>query len=65
MTKVNPKNGTETQSYIFPQYMFKSDIISFLFKTVKVLPWFSKTKFLRFMARVNANNKKETKSGIF
>ena len=31
MTKVNPKNENETKSDIFPQDMFKSDIISFFY----------------------------------
>ena len=32
MTKVNPNNGNETKSDIFPWDIFKSDIIPFLSK---------------------------------
>ena len=31
MTKVNPNNGNETKSDIFPWDIFKSDTISFYF----------------------------------
>ena len=36
MTKVNPNNGNETKSDIFPCDIFKYDTISFLSKNVKV-----------------------------
>ena len=32
ITKVNPKNGNEIKSDIFPQDIFKSDVITFLIK---------------------------------
>ena len=36
MTKVNPRNGNETKSDIFPWDIFKSDNISLLSKINKV-----------------------------
>ena len=36
MTKVNPSNGNETKSDIFPWDVFKSNIMSFLSKKIKV-----------------------------
>ena len=36
MTKVNPSNGNETKSDIFPWEIFKSDNISLLSKINKV-----------------------------
>ena len=36
MTKVNPKNGNETKSDFFAWDIFKSDVISFLSKIVRV-----------------------------
>ena len=63
MTKVNPNNGNETKSGIFPWSIFKSDIISFLSKNIKAFQWLSKSKFLSFMAKVSPNNENETKSG--
>ena len=38
---------------------------TFLLKNIKVLQWFSKSKFLSFITEVNPNNENETKSGIF
>ena len=32
ITKVNPKNGNEIKSDIFPWDIFKSDVITFLIK---------------------------------
>ena len=32
MTKVNPKNGNETKSDVFPWEIFKSDVISIFIK---------------------------------
>ena len=32
ITKVNPKNGNEIKSDIFPRDIFKSDVITFLIK---------------------------------
>ena len=37
MTKVNPNNGNEKKSDIFPWDIFKSDTVSFLSKNIKVL----------------------------
>ena len=65
MTKVNPNNGNETKSGIFPLDVLKSDSISFLSKNVKVFQWPSKSKFVSFMTKVNLNDRNETKSGIF
>ena len=36
MAKVNPNNGNETKSDIFPWETFKFDTISFLSKNIKV-----------------------------
>ena len=36
MTKVNPDNGNETKSDIFPWDILKSDTISFSAKNIKV-----------------------------
>ena len=36
MAKVNPNNGNETKSDIFPRDIFKFDTISFLSKIIKV-----------------------------
>ena len=38
MTKVNPNNGIETKSYIFPRDIFKSNII---FIGRKILKYFN------------------------
>ena len=64
MTKVNPDNGNETKSDIFPWDIFKSGTISFLSKYIKVFQWLSKSQFLSFMAKVNPDNGNETKSDI-
>ena len=64
MTKVNPDNGNETKSDIFPWDIFKSGTISFLSKYIKVFQWLSKLQFLSFMAKVNPDNGNETKSDI-
>ena len=42
MTKVNPKNGEETKSDIFPWDIFKSDAIFFY---QKILTYFNDTNF--------------------
>ena len=36
MTKVNPKNGSEVKQDILPWDIFKSDVIYFLSKSIKV-----------------------------
>ena len=36
MTKVNPNNGNETKSDIFPWDIFKSDVIHFSSTNIKV-----------------------------
>ena len=36
MTKVNPSNGKETKSDIFPSDIFNSDTISFFIKNIKI-----------------------------
>ena len=41
MTKVNTNNGNEGKSDIYPWDIFKSDVISFLSKNVKVFQWLS------------------------
>ena len=65
MTKVNPNNGNETKSDIFPWEIFKSDVIYFFIKEIKIFQRLSKSIFLSFMTKVNPNNGNETKSGIF
>ena len=65
MTKVNPNNGNETKSDIFPWEIFKSGVISFSSKNIKVFQFLSKSKFLSFMTIVNPHNGNEIKSDIF
>ena len=65
MIKVNPNNGKETKSDIFPWGIFKSDNISFFIKNIKVFQRLSKSKLLSFMTKVNPNNGNETKLDIF
>ena len=65
VTKVNPNNGNETKSGIFPLDVLKSDSISFLSKSIKIFQWPSKSKFVSFMTKVNLNDRNETKSDIF
>ena len=65
MTKMSPNNENETKSAIFPSYIFKSDIISFLSKNIKIFQWVSKLKFLNFKTKLNPTNRNETKSDIF
>ena len=65
ITKVNPNNRSKTKSDIFPLDIFKSEIISFISKHIKVFQWLSKLKFVNFMTKVNPNNGNETKSEIF
>ena len=36
MTKINPNNGSETKTDIFPWDIFKSDTISLLQKNIKM-----------------------------
>ena len=64
MNKVNPNNGNEAKSDIFPWDIFKSDTISFLSKNIKIFQWLSKSKFLSFMTKVNPSKGNETKSDI-
>ena len=47
MTKVNPKNGNETKSDIFPWDIFKSDTIPFYQKILSILMTF-KIKIYQF-----------------
>ena len=65
MTKVNPNNGYEAKSDIFPWDMLKSDTNICLSKNIEVFPWLSKSEFLSFITKVNPKNGKETKSDIF
>ena len=65
MTKVNPNNRNETKSASFPWDIFKSDVISFFSKNIKVFQWLLKSKFLSFMTEVNPSNGNETKSDNF
>ena len=48
MTKVNPSNGNESKSDIFPWDIFKSDSMSFLSKNIKVFQWLFKIEFSQF-----------------
>ena len=36
MTKLNPNNENETKSNVLPWGVFKSDVISFLSKNIKI-----------------------------
>ena len=62
MTKVNPNNGNETKSEVFPWHTLKYDVMFFLWKNIKVLKCLSKSKFL---TEDSPNNRNETKSNIF
>ena len=63
MTKLNPNNGYETKSDIFPY----SNPTPYLFwsKNINLFQWLSKSKLLSFMTKVNPNNGDETISVIF
>ena len=64
MSKMNPSNGNETKSAIFPRTY--SNLTSYIFcQNIKVFQWLSKSKFLTFMTNVNPSNGNETKSAIF
>ena len=39
ITKVNPSNGNETKSHVFPRDIFKSDIIYISGKNTKMFQW--------------------------
>ena len=56
MTKVNPSSGKETKSDIFQWVIFKSYTISFISENIKLIQLLSKSKFLSFTTKVNANN---------
>ena len=65
MTKMDQNNENETKLRIFTWDIFKSDVILFFIKNIKVFQWLSKSNFLSFMTKVNPNNANETKSDIF
>ena len=66
MTKVNPNNGIEIKSDIFPQEIFKSDTISFFIKKYLSISMTFKIDISEFyVTKVNPNNGNETKSDIF
>ena len=65
MTKVNPNNGNEAKSDIFSGDIFKSDVIFFLSKNIKVFQWNSNSKLLSFMTKLNPNNGNKRKPDIF
>ena len=48
MTKVNPNNGNETKSDIFPWDIFKSDTISFFIKNYENISMTFKIKISQF-----------------
>ena len=56
MTKVNPNNGNDTKSDIFPWDTSRNDIMSLLSKNIQVFQLLSKLKFLSFMTKDNPNN---------
>ena len=60
MTKVNPDNGNETKSDIFPWDIFKSDDIFFYQKTLKYFNDFQ----IRNFSSIFPNNGVETNSDI-
>ena len=65
MTKVNPNNGNDAKSDIFPWDIFKSDVLYFFGENIKVFQWLLKPKFRSFMTKVNLNNGNERKIGHF
>ena len=52
MTAINPSNENEAKSDVFPWDIFKSDVISFLSKNIKVSQSLSKSKLISFMTKV-------------
>ena len=64
MAKMIPSNKIETKLDIFPWDIFKSDVMYFFIKNIKVFYWLSKLKFPGFMTKVNKNNENQTKSDI-
>ena len=52
---MNPNNGNETKSDIFPWDIFKSDIIFIGSKILKYLNDFLSLVFFNFMEKVNTN----------
>ena len=52
---MNPNNGNETKSDIFPRDIFKSDIIFIGRKILKYLNDFLSMILFNFMEKVNAN----------
>ena len=65
ITKLNPKNGSETKPDIYSKDIFKSDTIFFLSKKIKVFQWLQKSKFFNFLTKLKAKNENEAKSDIF
>ena len=65
MTKVNPNNGHETKSDIFPWDIFKSDTIYFVIEKHQSVSMTFKVEIFQFYRKVNPNNGNETKSDIF
>ena len=48
MSNMNPSNGNETKSDIFPWNKFKSDVIYFLSKNIKSFSMIFKIKIFQF-----------------
>ena len=65
MNNVNPKNGNGTISDIIPWDIFKSNLIDCLIKNIKVLQWFSKSKFICFMIKEKPNKENEVNETFF
>ena len=65
MTEINSKNWNEPKWDILSCDIFKSDVISFYQKTIKVLKCLSKLKFLSFLSKDEQDNGTEIKLEIF
>ena len=56
MTKLNPNNGNQTKSDIFPRDVFKSDTISFFIKKYQSISMTFKIEISHFMTKMNPND---------
>ena len=56
MTKVNPNNGSETKSEIFPWDIFKSDIIFHWLQNNEIINVFYNWHLLNSFKKLSTNN---------
>ena len=65
MTAINPSNENEAKSDVFPWDIFKSDVISFLSKNIKVSQSLSKSQLISFMIKVKPSQTEKKQSQTF